>query len=128
MTEIHHLPAFKDWYSKVTRTQPSGTVQKDFSMVCWIVSYSGRIPSVDKSFESWTNNYLKFRTDVVVTEEDKVLFGLLFDKYNMKTGEELGLGDIANKRCAQFVTDHAGNGDYDREFMNTWTSQAEAAN
>jgi len=121
--QLHQTEQFKDWYSKAVRTQPSGSVQKDYSMLCWIVSFSGRITNMTDSFEKWRDTFLKHRNEVVVGEHDQVMFNSLFEKYNMKNAEDLGLGEITRPRMAQFVTDHAGSGEYQREFQNNWEKQ-----
>lgn len=126
--ELHQTEQFKDWYGKPVRTQPSGTtIQKDFAQLCWIISFSGRIMDVKKSFAAWKENYLKFRATSVVAEHDEIVFNMLFDKYNMKSAEDLGLAELGLKRMAQFVTDHSDHGNYDREFSNTWATEGKNA-
>ena len=92
--ELHQTKQFKSWYGKAVRTQPSGDVQKDFSMLCWIISYSGRINNPMVSFDKWMVNYLKHREGVVVGEHDLIMFNSLYNKYNMKGAMDLGLGEI----------------------------------
>ena len=121
--ELHQTEEFKKWYACAVRTQPSGNVQKDYAMLCWIISFSGRIVGKQDSFNKWKEAYLKHRTNVTVGEHDEILFDALFDKYNMKNAEELGLSDIIRPAMAQFITDHAGSGEYQREFQNNWEKQ-----
>lgn len=128
MKELHQTEQFKDWYGKAVYTQPGGSVQKDFSMLCWIISFSGRITGAEESFKRWTDNYLKHRNDeTVVAEHDKAMFMVLFDKYNMKKAEDLGLEDIRRPVMAAKQTDHGASGNYQHEFENQWTKQSELA-
>lgn len=55
--KIHETKEFLDWWRKPFRTQPSGlTITAEFSMVCWIVSFRGRIPNMQESYAKWRKN------------------------------------------------------------------------
>ena len=127
MQELHQTEEFRSWYGKAVRTQPSGNVQKDFSMLCWVVSFSGRICGVKNSFDAWKKSFLKHRTNVVVTNHDELLFSEIYFKYNMKTGTQLGLDDVVRPRMASFTTDFAGEQDYQREYQNDWVASEKLA-
>lgn len=118
--KIHQTPEFKEWYSKQVITQPAGSmVHKDFAMLCWIISYSGRIAGVDVSYSRFKNNYLKFRPTMNLYDHDEQLFAILYDKYNMKTAEQLGLEGIRMNNIKQFTTDNITTPH--REYSNVWT-------
>lgn len=92
MRDIHLTEAFKDWWSKPFVTQPSGRgVCKDYSMVCFIVSFRQRILGADKSYAAWAKHYTKFKRDIVLTEEDQVRYRQWFDKYDHMSDAELGV-------------------------------------
>lgn len=92
MRDIHLTEAFRDWWSKPFVTQPSGRgITKDFSMVCFIVSFRQRILGKEKSYESWGKHYTKFKRDIVLNEEDRVRYYQWFDKYDRMTDAELGV-------------------------------------
>jgi hypothetical protein len=120
--QIHQTDEFKDWYSKSVYTQPSGeTVQKDFSMLCFIVSFSGRIVDEEKSLDAWIESYTKFRPDVVIYPHDIRLYQELWLTYNMKTAEQLGLGDDKLKRTPIPNTEMSTNPR--REYNTTWGTE-----
>lgn len=127
MQELHQTEEFRSWYGKVVRTQPSGNVQKDFSMLCWVVSFSGRICGMKNSFAAWKKSFLKHRDNVTVTEHDELLFSEIYFKYNMKTAEQLGLDDVVRPVMASMTTDFAGEQDYHTEFQNEWTQSEKLA-
>lgn len=119
--ELHHTPEFRDWYSKAVRSQPSGNkVTKEYAMICWIVSFSGRIIGVDKSYQGWITSYTKFRSDVTIEEIDEKMFDVMYEKYNMKNAEALGLGKERDEALSQFTTDQSDNSTYDRAFNTSW--------
>jgi hypothetical protein len=120
--QIHQTKEFKDWYSKSVYTQPSGAhVQKDFSMLCFIISFSGRIMDADSSLDAWINSYTKFRPEAIIHTHDKNLYQELWINYNMKTSEQLGLGDEKLKRIPKPNTEMSTNPR--RESINTWDEE-----
>lgn len=117
--ELHQTPEFKDWYSKAVRTQPSGTtIQKDYAMLCWIVSFSGRIVDSVKSLEAWKANYLRFRDTAVIHSHDEELFFELFAKYNMKSAADLEIDNVISFESRSFNTEMVTNPH--REYHTSW--------
>lgn len=80
---IHETPEFLEWWNKPFRTQPSGpNVTADFSMVCWIVSFRGRITNKQDSYAKWRKNCEINNRHLLEDSKCQKAFDYLYDIYD----------------------------------------------
>ena len=89
--QLHLTKEFQTWFGKAVRIQPNHKgVTKDHSMVCWVVSFRGRMTDFEKSFDSWCKQYLKHELDGPLTRKvDYERFKVIHKHYTSKPDRTL---------------------------------------